>query len=293
MAYPDEKADVFKELPHVIVLLLLLFVLLFVVTKFKYVHCSQIPQWCSVYCTVNGNSRVAIITGEDDDMGLGDGDQLERLLNQNRITTLVTRLHMSELSTGLLQDYELVVITNAKNVSLGQGLALNEYLGKGGSILWEGDALSYYNFSDADRFLLEAENRSKPGVYEAYERLLNRTSGYGFGFLGQEAGIRFVNVLQSDNSSISSKEPRFRSVKDHLMTSGIKNFELIAPVPFAHVAEDTKYVTKIAVLNVTKKEFPWLLERKLGGRIVYTAVPIEYIDSKTLLLNVFDYLVTC
>ena len=36
-----------------------------------------------------------------------------------------------------------------------------------------------------------------------------------------------------------------------------------------------------------------LLERKFAGRIVYAAIPLEYIDSKTLLLNMFDYLVTC
>ena len=290
----DRRGDIFSELPHILVLVLLLFVLLLVVTKFKYVHCSQIPQWCSVYCTVTGSSRVAIITGDTGDTGQGDGNQLERLLNQNRLQTLVTRLRMGELSAGLLEDYELVVLTNAKNVSLGQALALLEYINKGGSVLWEGDALTSYNFTEADQFLLAAENRSKPGTYEAYVRLFNNTKGYGFGFVGQNLGLGFVQILQTDNASITSTGAgRFRSVKDHLMTSGIKNFEFIVPLPFAQVVEDPKLFTKIAVMNGTRKEYPLLLERKTAGRIVYTAIPLEYIDSKTLLLNVFDYLVTC
>lgn len=290
----EKRTDIFSELPHIIVLVLLLFVLLFVVTKFKYVHCSQIPQWCSVYCTVTGNSRVAILTGEAGDTGLGDANQLERLLNQNRLQTLVTRLRMNEVSAGLLEDYELVVVTNAKNVSLGQAIAIQEYLNKGGSILWEGDALTSYNFTEDDKFLLQAQNRSKPGTYEAYERLFNNTRGYGFGLLGQAFGFGFVQILKTDNSSITATGAgRFRSVKDHLMTSGIKNFEFIVPLPFAHVVEDPRLFTKIAVVNGTRKEFPMLLERKTSGRLVYTAIPLEYIDSKTLLLNVFDYLVTC
>jgi len=292
----EERRDLFSELPHVIVLALLLVVLLFVLTKFKWIHCSQIPQWCNVYCTATGNSRVAVITGGLADPGIGNGDQLERLINQNRITTLVTRFNASEISAGLLEDYELAVLTEVKNISLRQALVLSEYLNRGGSLLWEGDALSSnYTFTDEDKFLLQAENQSRPGVYEAYERLLNRTSGYGFGFLGETLGVRYVKTTTTDKE-YSTTNPRFRSVKDHLVTSGLKNFELLAPVPFAQVVEDSKAVTKIAVLSPGSsqgKEFPLLLERKFVGRVLYSAIPIEYIDSKTLLLNTFDYLVTC
>lgn len=286
-----EKRDLLSELPHVIVLALLLVVLLFVVTKFKWVHCSQIPQWCNIYCTATGSSRVAIVTGENDP-GIGSGDQLERLLNQNRIHTLVTRLSTSDLSTGLLEDYELVVLTQAKNISLRQALSIKAYLDKGGSLLWEGDALgNNYTITDEDKFLLEAENQSRPGTYEAYLRLLNRSSGYGFGFLGEVLGIRYVATRQTD--SYFNGTVRFRSVKDHLVTSGIKNFELLYPVAFAQVIEDSRAVTKIAVIGSPGREVPMLLERKFGGRVMYSAIPIEYIDSKTLLLNIFDYLVTC
>lgn len=287
----QDRRDLFSELPHVIVLVLLLLVLLFVLTKFKWIHCSQIPQWCNVYCTATGNSRVAIVTGENG-TGIGDADQLERLLNQNRIHTLVTRLTTNDLSTGLLEDYELVVLTEAKNVTLRQALVISEYLNRGGSLFWEGDSLgSNYSLSEDDVRLMLAENQSKPGIFEAYLRLLNRSSGYGFGFLGEIIGIRYVDTKQTDREFNASV--RFRSLKDHLVTSGIKNFELLYPLPFAHVVEDSRTVTKIAVLSVPGKELPMLLERKFGGRVIFSAIPIEYIDSKTLLLNIFDYMVTC
>jgi len=285
----EQRADLFSELPHIIVLLLLLLVLLFVATKFKYVHCSQLPQWCNVYCNIAGHSRVAIITGEGDDAGMGNGDTLERILNQNSIGTLVTRLKTNEISSGNLEDYELVVFTQSKNISLRSALAIRDYLNKGGSLLWEGDALSQTTFTEDDQAYLLAENRSSPGEYEAYVKLLNYSQG--FGVLGQMVGIRYVASLNTVN--FTGVTPRILSVKDNLITGGIKNFELETPVPFAQVVEDPKAVTKVMIMNVTKKEYAFILEKKLVGRVVYTAIPVEYLDSKTLLLNLFEYMVTC
>src|SRR3990167_3629643 len=120
----DDIKGVLKEIPNIIVLILLIVALLFVVTKYKWVHCSQIPQWCEVYCRITGNSQVAVIYGAPDDPGIGDPILLRRRITTERLFTNVVPFRASELSAGLLNDYEIVAITKYKRVSLREAIVL-------------------------------------------------------------------------------------------------------------------------------------------------------------------------
>lgn len=280
----DELA---KEIPHLLVVAALLIILLFVVTKFKWVHCSQVPQWCNVYCELNGKSQVAVISGNPGDPGIGDAAGFRLQALNDRQFTYIAPFQASQITAGLLEDYELVVLTHWKQVTLKQAIALRDYLNKGGSILWEGDAASEYVTTPEDESYALAENVSKPGFYEEYKKLLNKTQG--FGLLGDVLGVKYVKTHSRTGGL------KYQSVKDnHLMVSGVHNFQL-QPIVFAEVTENPAALTKIAELNETStgKLYPALLERKYVGRIVYTAVPLEFIGSKTLTTNVLDYLVSC
>ncbi len=296
----NEMRDLLRELPHVIVLAMLIIALLFVATKYKFVHCTQIipidkpearaisSQWCNVYCSISGHSKVAIITGNSQDPGIGNADLLRRRISSQRLYTYIAPLDSSEISAGLLKDYELVVLTQFKTISLRQSIALRDYLQQGGSILWEGDAASRYEFTDDDKEFALAMNKTKPGFYEQYDDLVKNKSA-GFGLLGDFLGAQYNRTVAPTSEIV-----RIRALTEsHLTVQGVKNFNLTR-APYAIVQEDPRLVNKISVIRTPGgKEYPMFLERKFVGRLFYTAVPIEYIDSPTLLTNVMDYLVTC
>lgn len=278
--------ELLAEIPNLIVLILLILVLLFVVTKFKWVHCSQIPQWCPIYCSIVGKSQVAVIHGASNDDGIGNAKLLRDDLLAYRQFTYAADFQSNQISQGLLDDYELVVLTNMKNISLRQAVALRDYIKRGGSVIIEGDSATRYVFTQEDESFALAENLSRPFFYEDFKAALNTSQG--FGLLGDALGVKYLKTLPAAGGM------RFYAVKiSHLALSGVKNFDLPV-VPLAQVTENPTILTKVAEIQTADgKTYPAMLERKTAGRMMFIAVPLELIDSRTLLSNVFDYLVAC
>lgn len=284
--------DFKKELPHIIVLALLILVLLVIVTKFQVIHCSQIPQWCSVYCQIMGKSRVAIIAGED---GMGNPQELSRVIQTLRFYTVVEPFPAKEMSYGLLKDYDLVILEHFRNITVGQMNVLKAYLNGGGSALWIGDAASNLYLSDED--LAEArltdetwtsQNRTYQGMnYTAFlQKSVSETKG--FGELGSYLMAAFVE------KKAPSEPITLRMVaKDHLIAKGLKTEFSNPPAELAVVNERPAGVTKIAVAKVGGKEYAAIFESNYIGKIVFVAFPLEGANSTALITNIFDYLVTC
>jgi hypothetical protein len=284
----DDIKGVLKEIPNIIVLILLIAALLFVATKFKWVHCSQIPQWCDVYCRITGNSQVAVIYGAPDDPGTGDALLLRRRITAERLFTNVVPFRSSELSGGILDDYEMVALTQFKRITLREAIVLRDFLNKGGSLLWEGDAASEYRFSGEDDTYARQMNLTSPGFYEAFkDAVVNKSKG--FGILGDILGAQYNKTVPANPQII-----RIKALSEsHMVVQGVKNFNL-SRAPYAIVTADPRYSTQVAVFRTPDdKSHPMFLDRKYVGRLFYTAVPLEYIDSRTLLTNVMDYMVTC
>ena len=282
-----------KELPHVIVLCLLIIVLLVIVTKFKMVHCSQIPQWCAIYCQIMGRSRVALVSG---DAGIGDPNQLGKLVQELRFYTLVEPFPASEMSYGLLKDYEVVVLEHFRNITVGQTSALKAYLSGGGTVLWIGDAASNLYLSEEDKAEAKlvnetwaSENKTAAGglsYYEALEKKVENTKGFG----------DLSNYLMA--AYVENKAPAEPFVlkivdKDHLISKGLKTEFSNQPAEFAAVNERPASVTKIAVIRTGGKEYPAIFESSYVGKIIYVAFPLEIANSSALITNIMDYLVTC
>jgi len=146
----DAASDLARELPHVIVLVVLVLVLLVVVTKFNWVHCSQIPgNWCEVYCNVvmRTHSRVALVYGDD---GIGDPTALENMIRRVRPYTYLEPVRLSDASYGMLKGYDLVILEHARSVSYKESRALREYLNKGGMMVWVGDSASRHYYDQID-----------------------------------------------------------------------------------------------------------------------------------------------
>ncbi|MBI3588403.1 hypothetical protein HY095_04365 [Candidatus Micrarchaeota archaeon] len=298
----DPAKGIFAELPHIVIVAALLVVLVFVATEFQWVHCSAIPQWCSVYCSVKGHSRVAVVY-DPDGGGLGNALLLRSRIEHDRPYTSVVPIRSDEISAGVLRNYALVILTQHRKIGISEALSIRDYLkgaqytggqqvrdlrdlvGGGASLLWEGDAASEYVITDSDDSRLRIENATSPGSYESYATYVKNHSR-GFGLLGEILGAR-LNATKAGSV-------QFKAISDTSpIVSGVKNFNLTT-TQYAVVNEDPRLVNKIAVIKAPGgKEVPMLLERKFVGRIVYTAIPLELIDSKTLLGNVMDYLVSC
>ncbi len=150
-----------KALPQVILLVILVLALLVVLTKFSWVHCSQVPgvDWCSTYCTYieNGKSRVAVVSGSD---GLGDPDLLNAKLSHLRGFTLVEPVKGQELSAGILKKYDLIIVEHFRTASTRQVDAVRGYLSSGGTVVWVGDAFSNQYVDDYDLLLARQKNES-------------------------------------------------------------------------------------------------------------------------------------
>ena len=125
-----------KNFSKVLILFLLLFVLVLVLVNTHVMSCKTIPGFCGVYESVFGKPDVLIVYGDD---GMGD----ERVLYETfvkKINVFPELMHVKIISPGYLEKYELVIVTNAKTMSVQQIKALMDYTLKGGRLVWIGDA---------------------------------------------------------------------------------------------------------------------------------------------------------
>ncbi|MFQ5405832.1 MAG: hypothetical protein ACE5DI_01605 [Candidatus Micrarchaeia archaeon] len=289
--------DLRKELPHILVLFALLLLLLVVLTRFKWVHASQVPgNWHDIYCgdiclgnscfsLSGGKSRVALVYDDD---AMGDWRTLERRITRERMFTLVYPVKASVISVDLLRDYELVILHN-KHITRNQAKAVQEYLDTGGTVLWIADAASDYYLTGEELKQAEFENQSKPGWYDY---VVEQTSSLkGFGLLADDLGAQY---LGSENASLF--EVKTVNKRHLIMASFPEGLRGFPKLPFVRVSPNPARTSILATITRGDEEFPAVLETKLGRvTMIYVAFPIENAGSgsKTLLQNVMDYLVVC
>ncbi len=126
-----------KNLPHIIILGVLIVVLLFMLVQFGFLRCCDIPGFCSVYYGVKGEPKMLILYGEN---GSGDPQALRKFFEDE------ARVFPSMMSTDVFQDpetlkhYEMVVVDNAKQLTTKQLLDLRSYVQQGGQLVWIGDS---------------------------------------------------------------------------------------------------------------------------------------------------------
>lgn len=304
--------DIKEDLIHLLVLIVLIFAALFVATKFKVIHCSQVPGaiWCPTYCSVAGNSRVAFVTDPNDLEGIGNSSQLMLFAQHTRIGTPMVSFTLDQISTGLLKNYELVVLEDARTYSNRQAEALQAYVANGGSLLVIGDVFTNATLTADDLLLAQASNKptAKPSVEKdtgvtisptpqatadnftqrVIKRVQDERAQGGFGILADFFGVQYQGNVQA------TPDYEFHVINiDHLAMSGVRPVFNVPAMTFAHVIEG-KNVDKLAVLRAPDgKEYPALIEKKLAGRTIYSAIPLEMLNSTTLIQNIFDYLVVC
>ncbi|MFH1106307.1 MAG: hypothetical protein V1787_00270 [Candidatus Micrarchaeota archaeon] len=283
--------DIKREIPHLIVLGILLLILLFVVTKFKWVHCSQVPgNWCSVYCGISGHSRIALVSG---DSGTGNPSALYNLSSNAREYTFISNYPAEAISASQLRGFELVIFERMTRLTPKQEKAVREYADSGGNIIWIADAGTQRYLTPGDLQDALNRNESDPGYYEWYVKEVNRTKGFG------ALGSLFKATFQRMENSTSGK-PLYLKVadRDALATRGMNfTFEtnarqaaVINPDVSAAQILYSVYGTKTCTFA---SPCPAIIAHKYVGYVVYSAIPLEDIKSVTALANLYDFLVSC
>ena len=306
------------EIPNLIVLALLIVVLLVVLTKFQWVHCSQIPGWCGIYCDtiMRSHSRVAMIYGED---GTGSAAALENVIREYRPQTYIEPLSADMLSTNALKNYDLIIMEHMRTLSSRQSQAIMNYVNRGGTLVWVGDAASahYYDpydlqyaFTQNETFYAELEadlvkrnlNETLNSTYaqsriSAFEKtpyaviLANKDNlTIGFSNMSVVIAARYVKtepLPKNSNLSIISR--------DHMLVRGLNPNIAMPVVNFTIVNINPAAPVELiaSVKTPDKKTYPAIFETRYAGRIIYFAFPLENLQSITLLTNLLDYLVPC
>ncbi len=126
-------------IPRLLVLAGLLLVLLFILTKFNFLHCAQAPYpWCEMYCSVAKSAKIAIITGEN---GIGNASLMLDKLSSIKPSSPIDIFRRNEISKDVITSYEMVVLTQAKTLDLNQQEVIRQYLEQPqATLLWIGDS---------------------------------------------------------------------------------------------------------------------------------------------------------
>ncbi|RLG21381.1 hypothetical protein DRN74_02350 [Candidatus Micrarchaeota archaeon] len=127
----------FKNLPQVLALIVLIFILLFVLVRFGFMSCSDIPNFCSVYYAITGPPSIAILYG---DHGMGDPALLSKYIAEESHIFPVKMDISLVRDPSVLEQYEVVIVEKAKKIPTITLNALHQYVQKGGRLVWIGDA---------------------------------------------------------------------------------------------------------------------------------------------------------
>ncbi|GEM_PF-1813727 len=299
-----------KLIPNLLILVILILALLVVLTKFGWIHCSQVPffNWCDTYCSYveQGKSRVGVLYGSD---GLGDPVALRSLLGRLRGFTLVEPIEGSELSAGVLKKYDLLVVERFKTASTRQVDAIIGYLDSGGTVVWVADSFSNQYIDEYDLLLAKQANDSfyaqlsefnvTSGSKEWndawtgakkqtwYKYLYNKTKLKGFDVLEDFLRARYNGTIKTEKAELKIVDP------SHLLVKGLFKQFPIASKEFVRVVPDASGINLLAQIVTPNGVFPGVLETRYSGKIIYVAFPLEHVGSTTFLENLLDYLAPC
>lgn len=133
----DSKAQLKENIPHIIALCLLVFILLFSLVNFGYVRCDEIPGFCSVYYAIKGEPQIAIVYGEG---AVGDPELLRNSLPE-AVGEFPAWINVENVRTkGVLDPYQVVIVEGPKEMSTETLRVFMDYVQKGGRLVWVGDA---------------------------------------------------------------------------------------------------------------------------------------------------------
>ena len=272
-----------KNIPQIVILAILIIGGLFVLTKFSWVRCEEIPGWCSVYCKLVGNSRIAMISGKS---GIGDPDEFSRQIVQYTYH-VVENIPPNQLSFGVLQRYDLVIVEKAENLTEKQVEAIEGYMDSGGTILWIGDSGTMGIYGLPEEIINEKETNSTNTTAQ------QKVTGQVVQSYWKKTGLADYLLADYDKKIDARNATIITILETHPIMLGLKKELTLKKTKFAVIKENPAGITKISNMLINGEEYTAIMENRYVGKIVYFAFPPEDINSETFIMNLIGYLVNC
>ncbi len=282
-----------KSVVHLATLAILLIGLLFILVFTGVVGCNIVPGGCDIYYSlVKGGSPNVLIAHSGE--GMGDYEKLYSLFNNRDIVnTQVKVMAISRLSTGNINDYDLIIVTDARKICSSKLKLFQEYYNRGGRLVWTGDAGT--ELCENDSLLLESE-RIEGGASIPIGPWARKDAGKQVSF-DEFLGVNYKgNHCEFTTCAVGEKTGNIEHTdSEHKFTYGLSN-----SIPFSgdfgvvkiNKSSNARLVAILeygSSLVAEPKEVPWLVDGKysfgnelpfivsnlVGERVVYYATPLE------------------
>ncbi|HZX20546.1 MAG TPA: hypothetical protein VFF13_06045 [archaeon] len=279
--------DFSKNLLHVGVLLVLLLGLLLALIFTGILGCSIVPGGCDIYYLVikGGAPTILIAYGES---GMGNHLELENILKRRDILgAQTTIMPIDRLSIGNITHYDLVIVEHAKKICTSQLKMFQDYVIRGGRLVWTADAGT--DACEGDSLLLDSE-RNEGGKEETISPWARKDGNKQVSF-DQFIGVNYLaNYCEIVQCTPGEEIGRIEITNDsHKLTYGLSptipfysNFSLVESNKQAttRIVATFDYGTNIVVNNAGTttnygNDLPFIVTGQIGERVVYYATPLE------------------
>lgn len=295
-----EMRPLLKDAYHVGLALGMVLVILGLITWSGVISCRDIPGWCSVYYTVKGPPRTLIVFGDE---GLGNPQELAKLLRDPRFTaaTNISQQEVDYVSAGNLKQFDLVIVTRAKQMSTDKLRAFMEYADSGGRLVWTGDAGTQLTNDDQYLYADDVDVNAAHTLISPWARkdvednIAVRFDNYlSADYVGNYCDFRDCTIFTSAQQ-VGDLVPE--SGADHRLIYGIAN-NLKLYGDFSIVEDIGIGSTRVLSVDVSttlrdkeNKElgrvFPVIITSGIGEKIVYYSVPPELFAQEPMLYQQF------
>ncbi len=301
-----EMRPVLKDAYHVGLAIGMVLLILGLFTWSGIVTCRDIPGWCDVYYTIKGPPKTLIVFG---DAGLGNPDELARLLRDPRFTaaTNISRQEVDFVSAGNLKQFDLVIVTRAKQMSTDKIRAFMEYADSGGRLVWTGDAGTELTTDDDFLYADDVDENAghtlispwarkdvEDGIAVRFDQYLSTE------YKGNYCDFRDCTIFTSAQQ-IGELVPE--SGADHRLVYGIASnlklygdFAIVGDIGIGStrvLSVDTSTTLRDKENNELGRVFPIIVSSGVGEKIVYYAVPPELLaqppmEYQQFLVNLYN-----
>lgn len=292
-----QMRPVLKDAYHVALAIGMVLLILGLVTWSGIVSCRDIPGWCSVYYTIKGPPKTLIVYG---DAGLGDPDLLQQLLRNPTYAaaTNVSRQAVDFVSAGNLKNFDLVVVTRAREMSTKQLQAFMEYADGGGRLVWTGDAGTQITKDDQYLYLDDVDQNAAHTLVSPWARKdAEQNTAVRFdqyvsaNYLGNWCEVRDCEI----SKQVGTLVPETGS--DHKLIFGIRsNLKLYGDLALVKDIGigSTRVLSVDTETNVLDDEkqslgrvFPLIITSGIGEKIAYYATPPELLSLPPMQYTLF------
>lgn len=294
-----DKDVIIKNIPHVLILIALIVALLFLLANFGYIRACEIPGFSSIYYAIKGTPKYAFITGND---GSGNPELLGSVLaSEARVFPMMIPAEYVT-DTAVLDPYQVVIVEHAKTMSTQTLSTLQQYVQKGGRLVWIGDAGTKLGENDyvcekvKISYVLGAnytnqQNQSEEQCGDWVDVELNSPEDLGAGICAKTFGTvvkEFLKLNASNYEEITSGDTRIckDNMEDYYKVTGAERIFACLDA----IAEEGKNAEKMTASEI-EQFCPVYNYWNRGKSKTQTGGTVNAIDFSALVLG-FDYVST-